>query len=457
MGSHGDNFADSPLTAVAQQLHLSPTLQINEASRLRAEKGLPVVRLGFGEATFPIQKDVLAAHRDASESTSYLPVAGLLELRQSIAAFQSRRLGCPVSASQVVVAPGSKPLLFALFDILQGDVLLPRPSWVSYEPQVAHAGKKLFWVETDAVDRHTITAESLEASYTKALAEGARPRMLLINSPSNPTGRVFSEATLQTITAFCDAHEIVLLSDEIYSDIVFDETFTSAPSPCGNGAFNTGLKIMTGGLSKTYSAGGWRVGYAIVQDTAFGTTVQKALLAYASECWSAASSPAQAAAAVAFSTTPAMDNYRSQVARLHRQCARGLYCGLKECGLDVAKPQGSFYVYPSFSPYAAQLRALGIHTSLELSHWLLQECGVAALPGSAFGEVDDDSVPGGQYRLRMATSYLYFKDEAERYGTGYDLLAKATSKADADISLPLLREAIQAVHTAVEKLKAVEV
>ncbi|KAM0460200.1 hypothetical protein ACHAPV_004989 [Trichoderma viride] len=145
------------LTALAKQMRLSATLEINELVHQRAAKGYKVVHLGFGEATFPIQKDVGAAHREASNITSYLPVAGLVDLREAIARFQSRRLKNNIQPGQVVVAPGSKPLLFALFDLLQGDVLLPRPSWVSYEPQIIHAGKQIFWVETDEEDRHTIT------------------------------------------------------------------------------------------------------------------------------------------------------------------------------------------------------------------------------------------------------------------------------------------------------------
>lgn len=108
-----------------------------------------------------MQEDVLRAHQEASSNTSYLPVAGLQKLRDSIARFQTRRLGSSVEPRRVVVAPGSKPLLFALFDILSGDVLLPRPSWVSYEPQVMHAGKKLFWVESDEHDCYTITGSTL--------------------------------------------------------------------------------------------------------------------------------------------------------------------------------------------------------------------------------------------------------------------------------------------------------
>lgn len=186
-----------------------------------------------------------------------------------MAKFQTRRLGTTIRPQQVVIAPGSKPLLFALFDILDGDVLLPRPSWVSYEPQVMHAGKRLFWVETDQDDRHTLTGlrphaplipfkslidsseESLHSTFSKAVAEGGNPRVMLINSPSNPTGQAFTEATLETIKKFCVDRDIVLISDEIYSDIWFNkENDTSA---CAGSRFNTGFSIMTGGLSKVRS------------------------------------------------------------------------------------------------------------------------------------------------------------------------------------------------------------
>lgn len=185
----------------------------------------------------------------------------------------------------------------------------------------------------------------------------------------------------------------------------------------------------------------------------FGTTVQNAILAYASECWSAASAPAQKAAVVAFDVSPEMDLYRQQVALLHKDCTLRLYAALVECGLAVPKPKGAFYVYPSFYPYQKQLQALGIKTSLELSRWLIEECGVAALPGSAFGEADD-GLPGGRYRLRMATSYLYFRDREERYAKGYQLL-NGVMKENRETELPLLDEAIAALRNAVDKLKAV--
>lgn len=180
--------------------------------------------------------------------------------------------------------------------------------------------------------------------------------------------------------------------------------------------------------------------------------MQSAILAYASECWSAASAPAQEAAAVAFDTTSEMDLYRRQVVSLHKRCTLALYHALRECGLAVPEPKGAFYVYPSFHPYTRELEALGIKTSKQLSHWLIEECGVAALPGSAFGEDDNGSI-GGRYRLRMATSYLYFQSHAERYEHGYQILTLATDPSNF-LELPLLHEAIQAIQSAVAKLRA---
>ena len=147
-----------------------------------------------------------------------------------------------------------------------------------------------------------------------------------------------------------------------------------------------------------------------------------------------------------------MDMYRTQVSALHKRCTLELYGTLLRLGLDVDEPQGAFYVYPSFQPFAKQLESLGIKTSAQLSSWLITECGIAALPGSVFGE-NDHGLPGGRYRLRMATSYLYFKTIAERYDYGYELLKAATEDEEV-ADLPLLHQAIEALEAAVAKLKA---
>ena len=204
-------------------------------------------------------------------------------------------------------------------------------------------------------------------------------------------------------------------------------------------------------MNQTYSAGGWRVGYAIFPPSSAGKAIQQTTLAYASECWSAASGPAQFASVEAFQLCQLMNQYRLAVASLHRHCTTRLYAALLECGLEVAKPAGAFYLYPSFNPYTVQLNNKGIRTSLELSKWLIEDCGIAALPGSAFGD-DDEGCIGGRFRLRMATSYLYFHNEEEKYGKGYQLLDGFVTPGN--VELPLLDEAIAAIKAAIEKLCA---
>lgn len=155
---------------------------------------------------------------------------------------------------------------------------------------------------------------------------------------------------------------------------------------------------------------------------------------------------------MAFAPSPEMDIYREAVTKMHAQCTLRLYQALLDCGLAVAEPEGGFYVYPSFYPYEGSLQKLGIHTSLQLSQWLITECGLAALPGSAFGE-DDCGPKFGRYRLRMATSYLYFQDEDEKYLRGYDMLVRA-GEGQRPVDLPLLDAAIEAIRRAVGILKS---
>lgn len=155
---------------------------------------------------------------------------------------------------------------------------------------------------------------------------------------------------------------------------------------------------------------------------------------------------------MAFETTAKMDLYRQQVVCVHNTCTLRLYHALKDCGLDVPKPKGAFYLYPSFQPYEESLKTLGISTSVQLSRWLIEECGIAALPGSVFGE-DDKGLKSGRYRLRIATSCLYFEDHKERYTRGYRLLDQAATDPE-DLKLDLLDTAIAAIQKAVAKLRA---
>jgi len=327
-------------------------------------------------------------------------VLGIPALRRAIAEYLTRVRSITCSPDSVVIGPGSKPLLYALLHILEGDLLLPVPSWVSYAPQAKLAGRRVIGVETDPDDRHRLTPEALSEALTRARNVGANPRILLVNSPSNPTGSMFDPKDVEAIALWARHEGIILISDEIYAELAHGWRKHVSPA-----YFYPEGCIVTGGLSKAFSAGGWRLGYAALPATEGGTRVVAALRSLASEIWSSASTPIQEAAVVAFTLDEEMESYVQRSARIHAYAADRLYETLVQLGVPCPRPAGAFYLYPDFAPWQSWLIKHGIRTSSELAHYLLDEWDIATLPGSAFGEVPE------KLRLRLSTSMLYGLEE----------------------------------------------
>src|SRR6266699_4897327 len=189
----------SPIQLVsgAQTLATSATLSMNEAVAKRRAAGRETIHLGFGEASFPLHPLLATALAEAAKHTAYAPVLGIPNLRQAIAEYLARKLGLTFSSDQIIVAPGSKPLLYALLQVLEGDLLLPIPSWVSYAPMARLAGRRVIGVQTDPNDRHRLTPQVLAQAMDEACREGANPRILLVNTPSNPTGSMLDRADVE--------------------------------------------------------------------------------------------------------------------------------------------------------------------------------------------------------------------------------------------------------------------
>lgn len=390
--------ASSPLELhpLRSEMASSPTLAMNEAVARRQAEGRATIHLGFGEATFPLHPKLRRALEQAIERTSYAPVAGLQSLRQAIASYLERTRGLSCSAEQIVVGPGSKPLIYALLQVLDGDVLVPQPSWVSYIPQAQLAGRRAIVVQTDPTDQQRLTPEALAEAVTRARAAGANPRILLVNSPGNPTGGMFAREEVAAIVAWAQATGITILSDEIYAELAHGwRPHCSPVSLYPEGS------ILTGGLSKAFSAGGWRLGYALLPAGERGSRLSKALRAVASEIWSAAATPIEEAAVVAFTADDDLQSYVRRAARLHGHVTQTLYRSLSTLGIACPKPAGGFYLYPDFATWRAPLARLGVTTSVQLARYMLDEWDIATLPGTAFGE---DAVT---LRLRLATSMLY--------------------------------------------------
>ncbi|HVB72483.1 MAG TPA: aminotransferase class I/II-fold pyridoxal phosphate-dependent enzyme [Ktedonobacteraceae bacterium] len=427
------------LTPSLQDMASSPTLAINEAVAARRAAGHTIIHLGFGEASFPLHPLLGEAIARSAKRTGYAPVAGIPSLRQAIAAYLHRTRHITFTPDNIVVAPGSKPLLYALLQVLDGDLLLPVPSWVSYAPQAQLAGRRVIAVETDASDNQRLTSQALSDAVARARFEGADPRILIVNTPSNPTGSMFSREGAQAIANWSREHGITLISDEIYAELAHGWREHISPAQ-----FYPEGCIVTGGLSKAFSAGGWRLGYAAIPDNAAGKQLVASARALASEIWSSAATPVQEAAVVAYSPNAELTAYVQASARIHAYATARLYETLTNLGALCPRPAGGFYLYPDLSPWREALLARNIATSEQLAMHLLDQWDIATLPGTAFCEQPQE------LRLRLATSMLYMppeaKTEEEREAALWQLLAQAErwtddGQANIVVKMPALKKA----------------
>lgn len=416
---------------------VSATLRMNEAVAARRAAGQRTIHLGFGEANFPLPTSLREELARASTRVEYAPVLGLPALRAAIASYLARTRALNVTPATVIVGPGSKPLLYALLHTLAGDALLPTPSWVSYAPQARLTGKRVFPVATDPSDSHRLTSDALDEAMRAAQAAGGDPRILIVNTPSNPTGGMFTAADAEAIAHWARANGVTILSDEIYAELAHGWRPHVSPA-----RFYPEGVIVTGGMSKAFSAGGWRLGYAALPATEDGERLLAAVRSLASELWSSAATPIQQAAIPAFTFESAMERYVRRSARVHTHAAARLHTALIAAGVECPRPMGAFYLYPDFAPWRGPLAALSVSTSSDLASHLLERWDIATLPASDFGEAPET------LRLRLATSLLYAPADATpdaREAILNDLLEQADALPAGDdaqhLTLPALDEA----------------
>ena len=381
---------------------VSPTLAANEAMDARRRRGEPVLPLAFGEAGLPAPPLLRAELARAAGCNGYGPVAGHAPLREAAAGYWARR-GLPTDAEAVICGPGSKALLFGLMTAIGGDIAVTRPSWVSYAAQAALCGRKAHFVPGSG---GVPDADQLARAVTAARAAGHPIRSVVVTLPDNPTGLLAPAAAVRDLCSVAEAHDLVIVSDEIYRDLVHDPDapFTSPA------VMSPERTVITTGLSKNLALGGWRLGVARMPAGRFGRELRGRLLGIGSEIWSAPAGPVQQAAALAFGEPPVLTAWVADSRRLHGTVARAVARRFATAGAVVPAPQAAFYLYPDFSPLAGGLLGrYGITSDESLAGVLLREYGVGVLPGSAFGE------DGGQLRLRVATSLLYGDTDGQRH------------------------------------------
>lgn len=416
------------------QLGLSATLAINEEVGRRRASGEQILHLGFGEAGLPVHPILREALSRAAGDGRYGPVRGDAGLRAAVAAAYVRR-GLPTAPNQILVGPGSKPLLFALMLAMDGDVVLPRPSWVTYAAQAHLLERRVLRVPTPHDVGGIPDPAGLETEVAAARARRLSPRILLITNPDNPTGTTPSRETLAAVLRVACDQGLTVICDEIYSDLVHD------PGQFVSAAVIDPNCVLTGGLSKSHALGGWRVGILRLPATAEGERLGRRVEAIASEIWSALPSPMASAAITAYEA-PELVAHVAASSRLHSQVAAALHEAVVSSGAECRAPTAAFYMYPDLERRRGLLAQKGITDGDTLARALLLEYGVAVLPGGAFG--DDPAA----LRFRIASGLLYGADDAERWEA---LRAADTGSAT---SLPRIRRAVSYLREALMALMA---
>lgn len=389
------------LSSITSQFELSPTLAANELAQRRRAEGLPVLHMGFGESPFPVPPRLDKALAEAAGLKQYLPTAGLDSLRAAASAYYADKTGLNTDAFDVIIAPGSKLVLYALQMAVAGDLLLPVPSWVSYEPQARMVGSEVIKLPTTLNDDgYYISPDILKETITKARQQGLNPSKIILNSPSNPTGLCYNEENLKALADVCIAEDILIISDEIYGFVDFeDKPYASIAR------YAPGQTAITTGLSKHLSLGGWRIGIGFIPKSING--LQEMLCTIASETWSCAPAPIQQASIEAYKGYDDIERHIADCAAIHRLMNTYIAENLRSFDIDVPLPQGAFYTYPNFNRQRDGLMKLDIQTSFDLSAYLGRHFGLITLPGAAFGADSTDlslRLSGCDYDGRQALS-----------------------------------------------------
>ena len=351
------------LKNLVKDLKPSSTLLINETSRKLEEQGKKIYKFGFGQSPFKVPEDVVNELKDNAHQNKYLPMQGLSELRDAVAKYTSKRKNYDYKSENVIIGPGSKELMFLLHVIFDGEIILPAPSWVSYAPQAILGRNKIQILQTNRENNWFPTAAEIEEVVLK---DKNKNYLLFLNSPNNPSGQICKN--LDEISKIVNKYNLIILSDEIYSELTFENSFMSISNFCPE------KTIISTGLSKWCGAGGWRLGYFLIPDKL--VEIKNMINVLASETFSAVSAPIQYAAIKAYENDHS--NYINKSRNILSAVGNYVYENLKSNKVLINKPQGGFYLMPEFLNKV-------FNSSSEMCDSILNDTGVALLPGSDFG------------------------------------------------------------------------
>jgi len=351
------------LKNLVKDLKPSSTLLINETSRRLEDQGKKIYKFGFGQSPFKVPEDVVNELKINAHQNKYLPMQGLSELRNVVAKYTSEKKNYNYKSENVIIGPGSKELMFLLHIIFDGEIILPAPSWVSYAPQAILGRNKTQILQTKRENNWFPTASEIEEIILK---DKNKNYLLFLNSPNNPSGQICEN--LEEIASIAKKYNLIILSDEIYSELSFKDSYQSISNFCQE------KTIISTGLSKWCGAGGWRLGYFLVPDSLI--EIKNMINVLASETFSAVSAPIQYAAIKAYENNHS--NYINKSRKILSAVGNYVYENLKSNKVLINQPQGGFYLMPEFLNKK-------YNSSSEMCDSILNDTGVALLPGSDFG------------------------------------------------------------------------
>ena len=369
-----DQSPDVQLNLTVRGLLPSATVAINERSDQLRREGRQIFKMGLGQSPFPVPGLLVEELQRNAFQKAYLPVRGLPELRRAVAEHHCRTFGIDCTSDDVLIGPGSKELMFLLQLVYYGDLVIPTPAWVSYAPQARIIGRHVRLLPTSRENGWRLAPEQLDKLCR---TDPSRPRIVVLNYPSNPTGTTYALNELRILAEVARKYRVILLSDEIYGKLHHEGEHASIVPLYPEGT------IFSGGLSKWCGAGGWRLGLFVFPECL--RWLLDAMAAVASETFTSTSAPIQFAAVPAFQEDKKIDEYLRRSRRILRALGGQLAARLQEAGVATHFPHGGFYLFPDFGPKAEMLRSRGINTSPELCERLLEETGIAILPGRDFG------------------------------------------------------------------------
>jgi len=357
-----------------QDLKPSSTLAINQKVAKLRSNGETIYHFGFGQSPFPIHDSITNALANHVGDNNYLPTSGLVLLREEISAFLKKHQGISYTGEDVFIGPGSKELLYQTILILEGVFLIPKGSWVSYLPQIKSKNGNYEILETYLNDDFKLTPQVLQ-DYCEQNEKVQKT--LILNSPNNPTGSVYSEKELKSLVVICKKFNVIVLSDEIYSQINFSENYSSSIAE-----YYPELTIVFGGLSKVFSAGGYRLGFVALPKGLH--ELKNMYVSLFSETFSAVASPIQYAAVTAYKYNNSLENYVKKTSSILKMVSIYVYDTLISVGINCTKPKGAFYMMIGFENFKNKFQTIGIETSNQLANYLLENYNVALLPSTDF-------------------------------------------------------------------------